>query len=185
MFSLTLHDHLRLTFNQVIQRHKAHTATAQSYARWNRWLRGSEALLVAGVCIAAVGDAFGRGYILGIVAAALAGVALLVLLVHLTFDFEASAHAHAACSAHLWYVRERYRSLLSDLHDGVLDLSEARLRRDKLMDELKGIYERMPATQLDYDRLAAKHRKLSDEPDHASENGDLFAGAAQSPQARS
>ena len=39
----------------------------------------------------------------------MAGVALIVLLVNLTFDFDASARAHAACGAHLWGLRERYR----------------------------------------------------------------------------
>ena len=38
-------------------------------------------------------------------------------------------------------MRERYRSLLSDLHDGVLSAADARLRRDKLMDELRAIYD--------------------------------------------
>ena len=66
--------------------------------------------------------AFGHGQVLAIVAASLAGVALIVLLVDLTFDFDSSARAHATCSAHLWGLRERYRALLSDLHDGALDL---------------------------------------------------------------
>lgn len=141
MFNLTLHDHLHITFSEIIQRHNAHAAKAHSRARWGRRLRGSEAVLVGGVSIAAAGAAFGHGQVLAIVAASLAGVALIVLLVQLTFDFDASARAHAACSAHLWGVRERYRSLLSDLHDGALSVADARMRRDKLMDELRAIYE--------------------------------------------
>ena len=174
MFSLTLLDHLRLTFSQVIHRHKAHTQAAQSYARWNRRLRGSEALLIGGVCIAATGAAFGRGQTFAIVAAALAGAALVVLLVHLTFDLETSAHAHADCSAHLWQIRERYRSLLSDLHDGVLDVGEARLRRDKLMGELNAIYEKTPATQLADYQVARKAPGHADDPGVADEEVDLF-----------
>ena len=161
MFSLTLLDHLRLTFSQIIQRHKAHTQAAQSNARWNRRLRGGEALLMGGVTVAAVGAAFGHGSVLSIVAAVLAGAALVFLLVHLTFDFDTSAHAHAACSAHLWRMRERYRSLLSDLQDGVLDVAEARRRRDALMDELGTIYENTPASPVD-------------EPDVADAEVDLF-----------
>jgi hypothetical protein len=167
MFNLTLLDHLRLTFGQVVQRHKAHTHAAQSYARWNRRLRGTEALLMAGVTIAAAGAAFGHGRILMIVAAALAGVTLTVFLVHLTFDFDTSAHAHAACSAHLWQIRERYRSLLSDLHDGVVDVSEARVRRDKLIEELRAIYEKTPMTHLeDYQGVRGD---TDDQPDFADQ----------------
>ena len=151
MFNLTLHDHLNLTFTEITERLTVHTAKAQSHARWGKRLRGVEAVLIAGVCIAAAGAAFGHGQILAIVAASLAGVALLVLLVSLTFDFDASARAHATHVTHLWGVRERYRSLLSDLHDGAVDVGEARLRRDRLMTELRGIYEATPLAALETD----------------------------------
>jgi hypothetical protein len=141
MFNLTLHDHLHLTFNEITQRHNAHALKAQSRGRWSRRLRGSEAVLVGGATIAAAGAAFGHGQILAIVAASMCGVALLVLLISLTFDFDASARAHAASGAHLWGLRERYRSLLSDLHEGALSVADARLRRDRLIDELRGIYD--------------------------------------------
>ena len=97
--------------------------------------------------------AFGHGQVLAIVAASLAGLALLLLLVDLTFDFDASARAHATCGAHLWGLRERYRSLLSDLHDGALSLADARLRRDKLMDELRAIYDTTSVIALEDDQM--------------------------------
>ena len=172
MFSLTLLDHLRLTFNQVIQNYQAHTRAAQAHARRNRWLRGTEALLMGGVSIAAAAAAFGHGQILAIVAAALAGIALIVLLVHLTFDFESSAGAHAACSVRLWEIRERYRALLSDLHDGVLDVAEARLRRDALMVELGAIYERTPISQVE--EFRTPRRGAAGEPEITDEEVDLF-----------
>ena len=151
MFNLTLHDHLHLTFNEIIQRHTAHAAKAQSRARWSRRLRGSEAVLIGGVAMTAAAAALGRGQVFAIVAASLACLTLMILLVDLTFDFDASARAHAACSAHLWGLRERYRSLLSDLHDGALDVGDARLRRDKLMDELRAIYETTSGIALEHD----------------------------------
>jgi hypothetical protein len=169
MFSLTLLDHLRLTFTQIVQRHKAHTQAAHSCARWGRRLRGCEALLIGGASIAAVGAAFGQGQVLVIVAAALAGAALIVLLVQLTSDFETSAHAHAARSANLWRLRERYRALLSDLHDGVLDVVEARVRRDQLMDEFGAIYEKTPALQFDDYQAVGRSSKPADEPEPADE----------------
>ena len=142
MFSLTLVDHLRLIFTQISRRQKTHAQSAHSDARWNRWLIGSEALLVGSVAIAAVAAAFSQSRIFIIVAAVLASIALIILIIHLTFDLENSAHAHAASSADLWRARERYRSLLSDLQDGVVDATEARLRRDKLIDELGTIYDK-------------------------------------------
>lgn len=141
MFNLTLHDHLQLTFSEIVQRHNAHSLKAQSRARWGRRLRSVEAVLMGVAALAATAAAFSHNRILMITAASLAGVALVVLLVNLTFDFDASARSHAASGAHLWGLRERYRSLLSDVHDGVLSISEARIRRDKLIDELRAIYD--------------------------------------------
>ena len=151
MFNLTLHDHLQLTFNEIIQRHNAHAAKALSRARWSRRLRGAQAVLIAGVGMAAAGAAFGKGQALAIAAAAMACAALVILLVELTFDFDTSARAHAACSAHLWGLRERYRSLLSDLQSGALNVGDARLHRDKLIDELRAIYETTSAIALEHD----------------------------------
>jgi hypothetical protein len=149
MFNLTLKDHLHLTFSEIIQRHTNHSKKSQSRARWSRLLRGGEALLVGGATIAAMGAAFGQGQTLAIVAAWMAGVALLILLVSLAFDFDASARAHAACSTRLWGLRERYRSLLSDLQDGVLSVADARLRRDQLIEELRAIYDTASVIVLD------------------------------------
>lgn len=151
MFNLTLRDHLQLTFTEIIKRHSAHAAKAQSRARWSRRLRGSEAVLVGGATIASAGAAFGHGQVLAIVAASMAGAALIVLLVNLTFDFEASARAHAASGAQLWGLRERYRSLLSDLHDGALSVAEARLRRDQLIAELRANFDTASVVALDED----------------------------------
>lgn len=144
MFNLTLHDHLQLTFNEILERHDAHAKKALRRARWSRGLRASEAILIGCASVAATGVAFGRSQTFAIAAAALACAALLVLLVQLSFELDAGARAHASSSALLWGLRERYRALLSDLHDGILTVGEARLRRDKLLDDLRAIHEMTP-----------------------------------------
>jgi hypothetical protein len=154
MFNLTLHDHLHLTFNEILQRHDAHAAKALMHARWSRRLRAAEAFLIACVSIAATGVAFGRGQTFAIAGAVLAGLALLILIVQLSVDLDASARAHAASSTQLWGLRERYRSLLSDLHDGALSLPDARVRRDKLIDDLRSILETASEVAVDEVRAA-------------------------------
>ena len=144
MFNLTLQDHLHLTFTEIVQRRDVHAAKALTRARWSRRLRATEAILISGVSIAATGVAFGRGPRFAIAAAVLAAMALIVLAVQLGFELDAGARAHADSSAQLWTLRERYRSLLCDLHDGVLTIEQARTRRDKLLDELRTVYDTTP-----------------------------------------
>ena len=73
MFSLTLRDHLHVTFSQIVEQHKSHARKALSQARWGRRLRGVEALLMGGVSIAAVSAAYGQGRVATIVAAVTGG----------------------------------------------------------------------------------------------------------------
>ena len=172
MFHLTLLDHLRLTFGHVVYRHKAHAEIAQARARRSRWLRGTEALLTTGTALAAIAAAFGKGPAYSIAAAALATALLVVLLVHLTFDLDASARAHGACAARLWQIRERYRALLSDLTDGAIDVDAARRMRDALMLELHAIYQDAPPA--DRKAYEAAGHAAADEAALTDDEIDLF-----------
>jgi SMODS and SLOG-associating 2TM effector domain family 4 len=144
MFDLSLMDTLRLGFGQVVYHHKSHSRAASSLARYSRYFRVAETLLMMTVVMTATAGAFGRGHGFTIAASVLASLALLAFLIHLTFDFESSARAHHVCSTRLWHVREQYRSLLSDLTDGAIDPELARTRRNALMEEVTGIYESAP-----------------------------------------
>jgi hypothetical protein len=174
MLALTLVDHLRLTFGHVVYRHKAHVREAHLRARWSRWLRASEALLMAGVAFAAVASVYtsGRGY--AIAAALLAMVALTAHLVHLSFDLDRTSQIHAACASRLWRMREQYRSLLSDLADGALDLDAVRHGRDALMAELQSIYDSAPPGDSPAYQPAAKAAAAADEIAMTDEEIDLF-----------
>lgn len=145
MFEFTLVDHLRLTFGHVVYQHKAHSRIAHQRARWGRAIRAADALLIALAALGSLAAATGKGPAYAIAAALLAGLALIVLLVQLGFDFDRSARVHASCAAELWQMRERYRALMSDLCDGAIDIDTARRRRDVLIEDLHGIYKTAPA----------------------------------------
>jgi len=143
MFGVTLVDHLRITFGQVVRHHEAHLRMARSRVRWSRGLRALEAVLMIGVAAAAFRAAGGSAGA-AIASAVLAVLALVTLIVHLTFDLDRSAQAHASCAARLWHIREQYRALLSDFADEALDLESVRRRRDILMNELNAAYQSAP-----------------------------------------
>ena len=147
MFGLTLVDHLRLTFGHVIQTHRTHARLALHHARWNRWLQGAEALLLLAAAVAAVVLASTGNQAYAVAAAVSATAAVFTLVIRLVFDFDRSANAHRICSARLWYIREQYRALLTDLRDECLSLDAARERRDTLMGMLHAVYESAPPAE--------------------------------------
>ena len=144
MFALSLVDTLRLAFGQVVYHHKSHSRAASSLARCSRYFRASETLLLMGVVITAMGAAYGQGHRQAVAAAVLASLVLLLFLIHVSFDFESLARAHHVCSTRLWHVREQYRALLADLHDGAIDPELARLKRNLLMEEVRAVYDSAP-----------------------------------------
>ena len=156
MFELTLIDHLRLTFGDVIARHEAHSHLARTQARRNRRLQGLETFAMAAVALTALGAALREGRVWAVASAVLAAIALIVLVLRLTLDLERTARAHAVCASALWAIRERYRTVLSDLRDGTLDPDAARVRRDVLAAELHSIYETAPPEEARSFRAAGK-----------------------------
>ena len=144
MFDLSLVDTLRLAFGHVVYHYKSHTHAASSLARCSRWFRASEMLLLLGVTITAVAAAFGTGRAYTLASAGMAALALLIFLIHVTFDFESTARAHHVCSTRLWSVREQYRALLCDLNDHAIEPDVARVRRNTLMEEVSAIYDSAP-----------------------------------------
>lgn len=174
MLTLTLVDHLRLTFGHVVYRHHAHARLAASRAKWSRGARAAEAALMMAVAAASGAAAMGRGAGYGIAAAVLATVALMLLLLQVTFDVDGASRTHAACAAQLWRIHERYRGLLSDLADGAIDLEGARLRRDVLMSELHRVYENAPPGDDQAYQAAAQATLGAGESGLADEEIDRF-----------
>src|SRR5512138_2460661 len=173
MVGITLLDHLRLTFGQVVYQHKAHSQVAHRRARQGRWLRGVQALLMTATAGVSMAAALGQSRWFA-AAAVLATTTLGLLVVHLALDVDASAVVHGACAARLWPMRERYRALLSDLADGAIDLEAARERRDLLMNELHAIYEQAPPADRPAYQAAARAAAFATEGALSDEEIDMF-----------
>ena len=174
MFGLSLTDHLRLTFGHVVYSHKAHATTADRHARWNRWLKAGEALLMLTTAVMSAIVVFTVNPQHAIGAAVAATLAMGVLVVRLAFDFERTAIAHRACSTQLWHLREQYRAVLSDLKDGVLSVETARDRRDQLMATLHRIYENAPPADREQYQSAKQSLTAVNEATLTDEEIDRF-----------
>jgi SMODS and SLOG-associating 2TM effector domain family 4 len=150
MFQLSLVDHIRLSFGHVVYSYRAHARVAERLALRAWRLRvttvGLTGLATVAAVIALNGD---RRF--QIAAVALAGAAFAIHSLGSALDFEPRAYAHRTCAARLWLLCEKYRSLLAEVHDGLIQLPAVTERRDALFREVQSVYEyALPADRDSY-----------------------------------
>lgn len=153
MFQLSLVDHIRLSFGSVATSYRAHSRAAERLTARARQSRVFMMFLLAvatGASLFTLTGTRPAQY----VAISTAALALLSFTIILSLDLEPRAEAHRACAARLWLLSEKYRSLLAEVHDGLIDLPAVTKRRDELMREVHVIYEHALPTDREAYRIA-------------------------------
>ena len=140
MFQLSLVDHIRLSFGSVATSYRAHARAAERLSA-RAWQSKVIVMCLLGLAAGASLLALTGARPFQIAAIALAAVALLGFAVSISMGFEPRAYAHRACAAQLWLLCEKYRALLAEVHDGLVDLPAVTKRRDDLMREVQIVYE--------------------------------------------
>ncbi len=174
MFQVTLLDHIRLSFGGVVHSYRAHTEFAERLSRRVWYLRLGELTLIGGALAAAIASAIRGDMRWAVVAAVLSGIALALFTIYVAVNLEARIYAHRWCAARLWLIREKYRALLSEVRDGVLDLDALRLRRDALLQELHSIDEHAPMLDRPVYQSARQSLATADEAVLSDEEIDRF-----------
>lgn len=174
MFQITMLDHIRLTFGQVVHRHKAHAQAAERLSRRLRLLQIVELVLLAGTAASGVAAVLILDAPFVPLTAAVASLSLVTYSLTMALQLESRVYAHRWCAVRLWLIREKYYALLSELADDLIDLDAARARRDVLMEELHAVYRQAPLV----DRLAYQSArdalKASEEVALSDEEIDRF-----------
>jgi hypothetical protein len=153
MFQLSVVDHIRLTFGDVLCSYQAHTFAAEKLSR-KAWQMKMTILAMLGVgVIACAASIVGVGRAFPIVAGVTVGLAFVGYASYLGLDFDPRVYAHRSCAARFWLLCEKYRALLTEIQDGVLEAHEVRDRRDALIREAHGVYEQAPLADRDAYRL--------------------------------
>jgi hypothetical protein len=154
MFTLSVVEHIRLNFGLVVQNYTAHARAAERLAR--------AALKAKLVTLALFALATGsivlslsrpaREY--QIAAAVTAGIAFAVYLVTVSYGIEARVSNHRLIAHRLWLTCERYRGLLTEIQDGLVDTTTILERRAILSEQVHAIYEQgFPTDQQAYETL--------------------------------
>jgi len=141
MFPVTVVDHIRLDSEHLAQNYTVHARAAERLVRTAFGCRIAIAALLAFATSAAITSLLisGRGYqITAVVATALA---LLGFSTYAVLGLEARLFAHRSFAHRLWLLSERYRSLLAEVHEGIVDLPTLLQRRDELIRDVHAVYE--------------------------------------------
>jgi hypothetical protein len=140
MFQLSLVDHIRLSFGSVVTSYRSHARAAERLSS-RAWQSKVAVMLLLGLATGASLIALTGARPFQIAAAVLAAITVLVFALATSMSFESRAYAHRACAAQLWLLSEKYRALLAEVHDGLVDLGAVTKRRDELMREVQVVYE--------------------------------------------
>jgi hypothetical protein len=141
MFSLTVIDHVRLDSEHVAQNYTVHARAAERLVGLVSTFRISIAILLAAATCSALGNVLfpGRNSQVGAVAAVT--LAFVGFSVYVVLGLEARLYAHRSFAHRLWLVSERYRSLLAEVNEGIVDGPTVLRRRDELIHDVHALYE--------------------------------------------
>jgi conflict system pore-forming effector with SLATT domain len=154
MFSLSVVEHLRLNFGLVVQSYTAHARAGERLAaaalKAKMVVLGLFALATASIVLSLLRPE--RGF--HIAAALIAGVAFAVHVMAVAYGVDARVYAHRLLAHRLWQMCERYRGLLTEIQDGLVDDAAILHRRELLSEQVHAIYEQgFPFDEQAYESL--------------------------------
>ena len=141
MFSLSVVEHLRLNFGLVVQNYTSHARAAERLAAIALKAKMATLGLLALATGSIVLSLFRPAREYQIVAAVIAGVAFAVQVVIVAYGIEARVASHRLIAHRLWLMCERYRGLLTEIQDGLVEDAAILTRREVLSEQVHAIYE--------------------------------------------
>ena len=169
-----LEGQIRECFGRVVYSHKTHEKLADILLGRLSLIKWGQIILSAMVTAGCISVVFGTGRT-GIILSAVISTLLLVLNSY-TKDYDlgelAQKSRHAASD--LWIIREKYLSLLTDLRMGTRTIDDMVSDRDRLLEELHGVYSVAPSTNKGAYTKAQEALKKLEDMTFADEEIDAF-----------
>jgi conflict system pore-forming effector with SLATT domain len=141
MFSLTIVDHVRLDSEHIDKNYIVHARSAERSATAVFACRIVIVALLAVATSVTIASLLlpGRNYQIAAVVATT--LALVAFATYAVLGLEARLYARRSFIHRLWIVSERYRSLLAEVQEGMVDNPTLLRRRDELIRDVHAIYE--------------------------------------------
>jgi hypothetical protein len=154
---------IRESFGRVVYSHKTHEKDCEIWNQRARAVKWINVLLTTLTSGSLIKDIFSSGASYLYVSAILAALTLAFVIFQLSFNPEGEAEKHRQTAKELWYIREKYVSLLVDIKNAALSEEALSKRRDALIEELKLIYKFAPPTSSAAYKQAQKALKINEE----------------------
>ncbi|GIK34515.1 MAG: hypothetical protein BroJett010_10740 [Gammaproteobacteria bacterium] len=175
-----LEAQIRECFGRVVYSTKTHEKCADLCMGRLQRIKIAQIVLSAittgGLLTAVLGDP--KVAQVAMIVSTLFSTVLLVLTAYMKdVDPGQQAEKHKKTASELWDIRESYFSILSDLHDGNLDIAESRGKRDEIQSRLAAIYATAPRTNSKAYGVASDGLKAQEEMTFSDEEIDKFLPA--------
>jgi hypothetical protein len=140
MFQITLSDHVRLSFGSALAAYEGHAEAAAKLARRSSY---SRLALLGFSGVAAVVSALSvqGGYAWHVAAAILAAAVFAACATFVGVNRHLLVYGHRASAAKLWVICEKYRALLAEMQEDLIDLPSLQNRRNALLAESAAVIE--------------------------------------------
>ena len=140
MFQISLVDHVRLSFATVLAAYEGHADAAARLAKWNSYAKIA-LLALSGLAAAAGTIAVQGGANWQRATAVLTALLFGCCAGYVALNHQPLMYGHRISAAKLWIVCEKYRALLGEMHDDLVDLPGLQQRRSELLTEAATVLE--------------------------------------------
>ena len=167
-----LEAQLRDSFGRVTYSHKTHEKYADGLLAIQSWVKIGQIVLAAASTAGFISAISGTGMVGSLIGAGSSAILLGLNLYIKDIDLAETARKHRETGRNLWFIREKYLSLITDITTRDISLSEIRCQRDRLVDELHEVYRDSPSTTAWAYRRAQKALKWNEEMTFSNEEID-------------
>jgi hypothetical protein len=140
MFQITIVDQVRLSFGSALAAYEGHAEAAARLTRQNSYAK--IALLgLSGLAAVLSAIAVENGYAWQLGSAVFTTIVFGACAVYVGLNQQPLIYGHRASATRLWVICEKYRALLAEMHENVIDLPSLNERRNALLTESAAVME--------------------------------------------
>ena len=171
-----LEGQLRECYGRVVYSHKAHEKCSDILLNRLSLIKRWQIILSALTTSGFIATFFGAGEI-GVAIGAVISIVLLVLNFYMKdYDLGELAKKHKQAANEIWFIREKYLSLLTDLAMAIdeEEIESLQVERNKLLTALHDVYSGCPNTNSDAYKKAQDSLQTKEDMTFSDEEIDAF-----------